>query len=216
MEQIRGTDGQPIGRFVKWPHSFWLPPDTPFGNLQLKLFKVMERLGHANLRITESHEGWNAFVGATDVLPWNPGAHHYYAAEESVFMVRRAADELVSMVWLLEERLGTRGYPTKLAIDSVGGAIDSDHVLFGRHEALLTMLNDIANAHKHSFVQTDANVVGRDEPCVIALVLKRNNLDNEAVLYVVSLDHLTRLFNAFLIDCLRHLQMLSEQLPNRP
>jgi hypothetical protein len=216
MEQIRGMNGQLIGRVMDSAQAFWLPSDTPFGNLQLKLFKVMERLGHANLRITESHEGWNTFVQATHPLPGNPGAHHYYAAEESVFMIRRAADELVSLVWLLEDRLATGDYPTRLALDSVAGAIRGNHPLFCTHIALLTTLNEVANAHKHSFLQSGATIFGRDEPCVIALGLKSNNLENEPALYVVSLNQLTRSFNAFLIDCLRHVLMLSQKFPNRP
>ena len=216
MEPIKGTDGQPIGHVINAAQGFWLPSDTPFGNLQLKLFKVIERLGHANQRIAESAEGWNTFVEATQPASGNPGAHHYYAAEESVFMIRRAADELVSLVSLLQQRLATGDYPTKLAFDSVAGAIRSNHDLFRSHMALLTTLNEVANAHKHSFLQSDASIVGRDEPCVIALGLKSNNLDYEAALYVVPLDHLTRSFNAFLIDCLNHLQKLSEQLRDWP
>lgn len=216
MELISGADGQPIGPIINAAQLFWLPPDTPFGNLQLKLLKVFERLGHANLRITESHKSWNTFVQPGGPWPGSPGSLHYYTAEESVLMMRRAADELVSIVGFLEARLSADAYPTKLAIDSVGGAIHNDHILFDRHEVLLTLLNDIANAHKHSFVQTDANIIGRDEPCVVGLALHRNNTDNEAVLYVVSMDQLTRSFNAFLLDCLGHLRRLCEHLRTQP
>lgn len=33
---------------------FWLPPDSPFGNLQLKLIKLRERATHIDLRIDQA------------------------------------------------------------------------------------------------------------------------------------------------------------------
>jgi hypothetical protein len=47
VEPIKGTDGQPIGPSIDTAQLFWLPPATPFGNLQLKLLMIVARLGHA-------------------------------------------------------------------------------------------------------------------------------------------------------------------------
>lgn len=212
MELIRSKNAEPFGQFINAAQEFWLPPETPFGNLSLKLFGVYERLGHANKRIEESAVNWHSLMRMTPPGLGNPGSDHRFATEESVFMVRRAADELVALVWVLSQRLSTGSYPTRVLVDSVGGAIHFDHALFHRHVELLTTLNEVANAHKHSFLNSDLTIVGPDEPCVVALGLKMNNLENEPALYVVALNQLVLSFNAFLIDCFGQLHLMSDQL----
>ncbi|TFD63729.1 hypothetical protein [Cryobacterium sp. Hb1] len=212
MELILGKGGKPFDQFINAAEGFWLPADTPFGNFQSKLFKIFERLGHANRRLEESAANWSVFVALDQPGGNNPGAAHKYATEEAVFMIRRAADELVSLVWILHERLARGTYPERVNVDSVGGAINFDNSLFKQHLATLTLLNNVANAQKHSFVDSDLHILGRDEPCVTALGLKSNSLNNVPVLYVVSLDGLTRDFNAFLLGSLGYVRTASEQL----
>ena len=42
---------------------FWLPPDSPYGNLTLKLMKLCERLDEANRRLRDSWTFWGMSRG---------------------------------------------------------------------------------------------------------------------------------------------------------
>ena len=81
------------------------------------------------------------------------------------------------------------------------------------HSWLLNTLNDLANAQKHSFVDSDTTVVGQLEPCATALHLPHNDTDkSDARLYVVSLDALARAFTIFFSDAMRNLKSQTSAL----
>lgn len=206
MELVRDRDGDAIGPVINASQLFVLPAETPYGNLSLKLGKVFARLAHANVRIAEAHSSWTAFLDRQREPSDDVGSYHRHVSEEAVFMLRRAADELVGMVWLMQQGASEGHYPTHLDIDSLDGAINDERETFQRHKWLMSTLNDLANAHKHSFVDSDWNIVGRDEPCMVALALKRNNLRNDVQPYVVSLDDLVAGFNLFLHEMLNAMQ----------
>ena len=81
---------------------------------------------------------------------------------------------------------------------------------------MLTELNGIANAFKHSFVNSDVNVTGRDEPCVYALSLDRNKLASGIQFHSVSLVWLAKAFTDFYKDGMDWLRAFSEQNIPRP
>ena len=54
------------------------------------------------------------------------------------------------------------------------------------HLEFLRLLNDISNAYKHSFVNSELMLVGRDEPGVYALELKWNDLANQTTRFSAS------------------------------
>lgn len=131
--------------------------------------------------------------------------------------MRRAADKFVTLTAVLEERLETGSYPTKPRYDSVGTAFDKNGnpkaELWAAHAWLLQTLNDLANAHKHSFVDSDTTVVGQLKPCATALHLPRNDSErHEARVYVVGLDDLATAFAPFLADVMAHLRRLTSAL----
>jgi hypothetical protein len=191
-----------------------MPTDTPFGNLTPKLFWVMALLAHANHRLEQTAAHWSAAMsGAIGSDP----VEHKITAGEAVFAMRRAADECVTLTAVLEERVQTGAYPTKPKYDSVGTAFDRNGdpktELWAGHAWLLNTLNDLANAHKHSFVDSDLTVVGQLQPCATALHLPHNDSEkHEPRLYVVSLDSLATAFGSFLTDVLAHLRVLTSAL----
>ncbi len=170
--------------------------------MQLKSFRLFSRLAHANTRIVEVHETWR------DLLSGDPmrsilGQAHWMVGEEVAAMLRRAADECVATVWFLEKRLASGQYPTTILVDSVPGEIEKRRPLATRHAWVLQVLRDVANAHKHSFSQTDMmNHVGRDEACLIALAIDHNRLGAGFRPYIVSVDQVVIAFNAFLDDAI--------------
>lgn len=189
-----------------------LPPDSPFGNLTLKTVHLVNRLIHANRRLDESEAMWEAFVGQDTFSADNPGIHHRFSTDEVVVHLRRATDELIGLLWLLRERAAGGDWPEQIRIDSIGGARPRGGSWFlpmlEQHEWLLTTLNDIANAHKHSFIDSSFQPVGSQEPCAVALALDHNRLRNSAAPYVVSLNSLVTAFNSFYLEVMTELRTL--------
>jgi hypothetical protein len=99
--------------------SFWLPPDSPYGNFQLKQMKLCQRIDEANRRIIESNHFWRV-VKTQEIIPDFVYARHVYANEQAIYMMRRTADELISMIWCLSEFERLRKYPKQIRIDCIG------------------------------------------------------------------------------------------------
>ena len=190
----------------------WLPVDTPYGNLSLKFATVWQRIGQANLRLQESYTHWEQLVALRLSDGVDHGSRHRFATEEAVFMLRRAADEMVALIWLLQTRLSTDEYPSVVKIDSISGALVGNWLPFEDRRWLLDTLNRISNAHKHSFIQSDLNVAGAAEPCVSTLALDRNRLSQEAVFQNVSLAELADEFTLFVRDAVGELSALRDGL----
>lgn len=214
MELITYPDGQRVTHGINAGNLLWMPTDTPFGNLTPKLFWVVALLAHANNRLEQSAAHWSASMSGS--IGHDP-VEHKLTAGEAVFAMRRAADELVTLTAVLDERLETGTYPAKPKYDSVGSAFDKSGSpkaeLWAAHGGLLQTLNDLANAHKHSFVDSDTTLVGQLQPCATALHLQRNDTKkNEVQIYVVALDTLASAYSAFLADVLAHLRTLSSAL----
>lgn len=79
------------------------------------------------------------------------------------------------------------------------------------HSQVLAVLNDIANAFKHSFVQSDMSFIGRDEPYVLALGLHRNKLASGTKFNSVPLKWLVEEFSAFYKEGIDWLRSFSER-----
>ncbi len=192
---------------------FWLP-DTPYGNLQLKYMKIILRLDEANRRISDSWIFWRSQVLMNSI------ERHVFSNEEAVYMLRRAGDELVSMIWLLEKYESNGTYPRQIKIDCLGDVISqSDEIrlsVFSDHIELMQMLNEIANAFKHSFINSDHNLIGAEEPRIHALSLKYNKLSSDAVFYDISVDELVTEYNAFYKACVKWLSDYSARVRCAP
>lgn len=193
---------------------FWLPPDSPYGNFQLKYIKLIQRLDEANRKIAESRQFWDQCQGG-GTLPIGALERHVFANEEAVYMLRRAADELVSLVWCLSKYEQNGQYPSKIKIDCLGAVVaqrDNARLeVFSDHIELMKILNDIANAFKHSFINSDHTLLGSEEPRVHALGMAYNKLDSEPQYYDVSLDSLIEKYNEFYKSCVSWLSAYSER-----
>lgn len=210
---------------------FWLPPDTPYGNLTLKLFKLSERIDEANRHLLDSVKYWNilnhesqlASMGQLQPEFMHPNAlqRHIYATEIAILMIRRAADEIIAFVSCLVDWEKEKKFPQRIRIGEIGKLLDKKNAqyhpeLYAPHISMLQLLNDIANAFKHSFVQTDITLIGIDEPTVNALYLPHNKLDDNKHdsgmrFYSVSLSTLISDFSRFYADSIAWLRHFSER-----
>lgn len=193
---------------------FWLPVDCPYGNLQLKLLSLSERLDEANRRLRESCMFWEQ-LPQKGSAPINALSRHQFANEQAVSLIRRATDELIALIWCLFQRETSGKYPEEITVDCIGMVLEQSEEQrlppFRNHEAFFQQFNVIANAFKHSFVNSDQTAIGENEPSVYALSLHRNKLSAGIRFYGISLANLVAGFNAFYAESMTWLREFSER-----
>ena len=146
----------------------------------------------------------------------NNFVQHQYAGEEAVAAIRRCADELVTLIWYLTQYDETGQFPEKIKVDMIDSfLLKSPELLNNKHDTFLEDLRRLSNAHKHSFVQSDAHIIGTDEPCVYLLSYPRYNRTKGCEFVVVPLHQLVDEFNAFLADCFERVRKLGEDIQVR-
>jgi hypothetical protein len=198
--------GKSPGEPLNVEHMLPLPADTPFGNLSLKYTRIVERLDHVNLSVQKAFASFDAarardlFGGLTE---------HALLAEEVIYWLRKTADELIGLLIVLAQRESTGSYPSRVDPDSIGALLASKHVpaALTAHIGFLTTLNEVANAYKHSFVNSDLSLIGREEPIVFALALKWNNLANPTEFHAVPLREIIVQFNALFLSVVDELRL---------
>lgn len=185
-----------------------LPAKTPFGNMALKHTKVVQTLDHVNRKLQCIYADWQSLrIGQPptidDLLANRSPTAHLLLIEEAIYFLRKVADDLIATAFLLYRFHDSNQYPTTLEIDSIGSLLHTKaHLEFKERLSdavgFLELLNDISNAYKHSFVNSDISLIGQLEPCAPALALKQNNLErHEEKLYVVAVSHIVHDFNKF-------------------
>lgn len=175
-----------------------LPANTPFGNLSRKFIAILERLDHVNgivQRVFSTYQSAKANpLGRLSIM------HHALLAEETMYWMRKTADELIGLVAFLAERVATSAWPTRLAPFPIDDVLrtDAPPAWIVPHIDFLRLFNDVSNAYKHSFVNSELSLIGRDEPGVYALGLKWNDLNkSQPVLYNIRFAELVKRFDSF-------------------
>lgn len=69
--------------------------------------------------------------------------------------------------------------------------------VFSSHIELMQILSDIANAFKHSFINSNHTLLGSVEPRIHTLGIAYNKLSADAVFYDVPVDKLVNKYNEF-------------------
>lgn len=209
MNRIVGLRGEPL-RYNHVHEWVQLPTVTPFGNLTAKTFHLVSRLIHANRRLEETEKAWAKVLTQTapDMDDWY--TQHQLGADEVVVHLRRVADELIGLLWLLRMRSSCGEWPQQIRRDSIGRAQHRNGKWFlpmlEPHDWLLRTLNDMSNAQKHSFLNSGAQGVGATEPYAFARGLKENKLSNGVTDYAVPLSALVGAFNSFYQDVMAELK----------
>ena len=193
---------------------FWLPTNTPYGNLTLKIFKLTGRIDETNRRLAEAEHFMNIAIGP--VLHHHALWRHQYAIEQAIYLMRRAADDIISLISCLSDWKTEGDYPEMILVDCIGLLLDDKNAskrlpLYDSHLEMLRLLNEISNAYKHSFVQTDIDVMGNTEPFVCALAMKYNKIKSGVQFFNVPLSSMVGRFTQFYKDCLNWLKEFSAQ-----
>ena len=208
--KIGKSPGTPLNAAL----SFWLPPNTPFGNLTKKHYKIVTRLDRVNALLQQIYQIHPVLLG-TEIHIMNGYESYCYSIEEVIFHLRRAADEMISMYSLLMnfEKIGS--YASQVSMDHIGALLHNEMTKsnppFVEHLTLLGQLNEISNAFKHSFVNSDISLIGVLEPCVHALALKLNKLEKGIVFHNMALREVVEGYNNFYIEINSWLRGFSER-----
>jgi len=195
-------------------HLLPLPSDTPYGNLTLKSITIVMRIDWLNKRIRDVYASY-AQNSSVDPLAAEP-LDHQMIAEEVVYWIRKTADELIGLWDFMLQAVEAGKYPNVLRFDSIGSALACQDPKVTGHrrdfETSLRRLNEISNAYKHSFINSDITLVGRDEPIVFALALKRNRLDKSPQFHSVALSDVVKQFSSFYERAVGSLGQLSSRV----
>lgn len=178
-----------------------LPAQTPYGNLYLKWGKIVSRLIRLNRLIEAAYRLHSQAISQTEPVLPSPIDELSHLLEEIVYWIRKSADELIGLSFLCEALLQKNALPTKVEVDCIGGLLQGDHQSlrdkYAGHLEQLQTLNNVSNAYKHSFINSDLNIIGRDEPVLFALGLLRNDLNKKEEFIGVALGEVVRGFDAF-------------------
>jgi hypothetical protein len=177
------------------------PSSTPYGNLLLKAMNIVRRIDRVNIEIRRV---FSSYVHPSNQDISNPHQdllEHQFHAEQVVYWLRKTADEIVALAYVVDQRNKTGSWPKSVQIDSISG-LKGNHseqlrLLFEPHEKFLSTLNEVANAFKHSFINTDMTLVGAEYPVVFALSLKYNKLSNPPKFFSVGFAEMIIAFSAF-------------------
>lgn len=171
-------------------HLFPLPANTPYGNLSLKWMNIVRRIDIVNLEIRRV---FDLYIGK-DIL------EHQFYQEHVIYWLRKTVDELVSLAYILSEWERSGSCPNSVQIDCIddltkGQPSKELRDLFKPYELFFSTLNEVSNVFKHSFINTDFDLVWSEYQVVFALGLKRNKLSHQKVFHEVPLARIVEGFS---------------------
>ena len=179
---------------------FRLPTETPFGNLTLKLFKIIARVDEINLKIVDVFNYWKLFPKDQPDIN-NSYSRGIMSIEFSLYLMRVVADEMISLYYVLSYFEINDKFPKIIKMDRIGMALHQDGLFdkspFVGNKKTLEVLNEISNAFKHSFVNSDINYIGKASPCVFALDMKYNKTSSGVKFHVEPFDKLVVDYSVF-------------------
>lgn len=183
---------------------FKLPPNTIYGNLTLKHADISIRLKKINKDLKKVyHNYYGNNIGISGALPLD-SVFEPLEVEQIVYGIRVVTDQLICLLYILNYNKIKGDFPDKIKIDSIGKYLsskikeeDKEYLtVFADFTSFLTVLNNISNAYKHSFLNSDTmSLRGKTELCCFALGLKANKVSNTPEYYAVRLVEVIEEFN---------------------
>lgn len=187
-----------------------LPEETVYGNLLLKLIHIAQTIEYVNSKVETIFELFYKVRTPTSNLVEDMRNSSRIPilereTEVAIYFVRRVVDELISLIYILQEN-----YPSQIKIDDIGKLLKAKDIkgdmkkIKDKYSGFLNQLNDISNAYKHSFLNHEAayNLLGRDEPLTLTISLKGNIIVNEFKFDSIALNDTLTLFDDFVNDCM--------------
>lgn len=133
------------------------------------------------------------------------------ANEQAIYLIRKSCDEIISLIWCLDYwKNNNHKYPVEIKCDCIGAVLkqNQEQMLTPIKDNIwiLSLINEISNAFKHSFINSDINLFNYKEPFVYALALDYNKRSSKPLFYCVELRSVVLAFNNFYKSCIEHLR----------
>ena len=174
-------------------------------NVELKFFRIITTLDFVNSHLVESNKLWekltrdkNTVLQDTDLMMFNTFSFIklFKVNEYIIYDLRTVIDEIISIVSVIKGKINR----DKIEISSIGNYLDKHDSTFNEFDDFcdfFATLNNISNAYKHSYANSDFPALGRNENCFTALYSKYNNFSDNVDIYCVSVNQIVDEFNKF-------------------
>ncbi|WP_194768698.1 hypothetical protein [Tamlana sp. I1] len=184
-----------------------LPANSVFGNLNLSYHEIVIRVECINDLIIKLY---NDFYNLKDYLKSNSMLNPTTVYEQKMqteqifYWLRKTADELISLTWLLDFIKKENKNPSKLKVSSIGEFLHNENAFnqeLNSHIKTLRTINEISNGFKHSFINSQIHSYqGSEYPVVFAYTLNYNDLKNKPKFHTLELKIVLNDYAIFLKD----------------
>lgn len=213
---------KPFERHSHVTNSFWLPPESDFGNLTLSLFNIIDRLDLINIEIIKLYKIFFFHKTRREkgnyMISTRKSAEQPFLTEQIIYWLRKTADEFISIIWILKYYIENQVYPDQIKIESIGKHLHSEELLqeLGQFNNFLKTLNNISNAYKHSLTNSQISAYrGEEEPLVFAYNLPHNDRKKRADFYAIKFREIIEEYKKFTEECKNILENYSDTLKNK-
>lgn len=189
-------------------HLVNLPSNSPYGNLAINWTEIITRMQPLNDMVIAMYEDFykikkrinSGFQFATSEELF---MQKFYS-EQIIYWLRKTADDILSLVYILIELNEKNQYPKKLKkfplSDFLKNTGSREHNL-KKHIPILNKINEISNSYKHSFINPQIfSKYSKDEPIIISYYLKDNDLSIEPKFYNIYVKDIIAEYDKFLGD----------------
>lgn len=188
-----------------------LPDDSDFGNLNLSIMQIVIRIDCVNDKIIKLYNDFiltkkKKEINGFDEKSLDQDYKEIMIIEEIFYFLKKTSDELISMLGILAYFKVENKYPKKINISSIAnliyenkkGGIPFDGI-FGRFISLFETLNNVHNAYKHSFLNSQIHAHrGSEYPVAFAYYLEHNDFKKPPCFYTIDLRSFLNDYNVFL------------------
>jgi hypothetical protein len=202
------------------------PASKKWGNLSNKVDFIFKRLDYLNdtlVSIYDKVEIYNInFRKRNGLTNSKFKISPYIEIIHLIGDLRMIVDELIALLYILEQRKILGDYPQLIEIDSIGVLLkkwetekNNNLTFFVDYKDFLKILSEINNTYKHSFINDHIMFYRQlEKPTVYALknanIKFRNNFDiDKNKLIVVPLDEIVNNFNIMFKKYMSLIKLLS-------
>ncbi|UQB69458.1 hypothetical protein [Epilithonimonas zeae] len=195
-------------------------PHSQYCNFDLKWLEIVQRIDNVNDLIKELFSDFILLNLVIDPDPLQDGMRktplHYkqkFLTEQIFYWIRKTVDELISLIFVLEFlKQNGNNYPEKINTDCIGKLIQTNDFIpdiKSKHLNFLVLINDISNAYKHSFHNSETySLIGINDPLAHAYGFKLNNVNKEVLFTAHKIEDIINSLNILICDMIDYIKKI--------
>lgn len=192
-------------------------PDTKYSNFTLKWFEIIQRIDNINDLIRNLYIDFhiiNMKINSDpiqDAIIKTPLFYKQkFLTEQIFYWIRKTVDEIISIIYVLDYLKKNNEYPKKIKIDCIGKLLSDQKLIPNiryKHSELLTIINDISNTYKHSFLNSEIHAhIGEIDPLVFSYGFKNNDIEKDLIFTKYKVEDIINSLNILLADFIIYLK----------